>query len=385
MNASSGPGMRVLLDVSAVPASPVGAGVYTMELAEQLATHADVDLVLLCRRDDAGRWHDLAPGSEVRASAPRRRPTRLAWEQVEGARHAAGVEVWHGPHYTMPWQHLDVPAVVTVHDLTFFDHPEWHERAKVSFFRRAIRWSASRARVLITPSEVTTRRLHSLLAPRAEVLTIPHGVDHERFRPDPGGELVESDLAALRTIGARPPYVAFAGTLEPRKDVPTLVRAFGRLDATRPDLRLVVAGGEGWGTDPVRHAVERSGTATRVLRPGYVAADVLPALFRRAEVVAYPSLEEGFGLPVLEALACGAPVVTTAGTAMAEVGGDAALLVASGDDHALADALASVLDDTALANRLRSAGPRRAAEFTWRRSAAAHVGAYRAAARSLAA
>ncbi len=372
--------MRVLLDVSAVPARPVGAGVYTISLAERLARRVDVDLVLLCRRDDAGRWHDLAPGSEVRPSAPPRRAMRLAWEQVAGARQAAGVDVWHGPHYTMPWRNLPVPAVVTVHDLTFFDHPEWHERTKVSFFRHAIARSAARARVLITPSEVTTRRLHRVLAPRAEVVTVPHGVDHERFCPDPDDRLEAADLAVLRTIGVRPPYVAFAGTLEPRKDVPTLVRAFARIGETRPELRLVLAGGDGWGTVAARHEVERSGVATRVLRPGYVPADALPALFRRAAVVAYPSLEEGFGLPVLEALACGAPVITTAGTAMAEVAGGAALHVAAGDEVDLAAGLTRVLDDDALTNQLHAAGPPQASGFTWSRSASAHVEAYRAAA-----
>ena len=135
--------VRVLLDVSAVPDRPVGAGVYTVALAEGLERADAIDLVLLARRGDAQRWAALAPGVDVHAVVPSRRPS-CAWEQTGAPRLAArlGVDLWHGPHYTMPLR-LGMPAVVTVHDLTFFDHPEWHERSKVTFFRRMIK--ASRA------------------------------------------------------------------------------------------------------------------------------------------------------------------------------------------------------------------------------------------------
>jgi len=371
--------MRVLLDVSAVPDRPVGAGVYTIAVAQGLARSAGVELHLLARRGDT-RWPALAPGAEVHGDAPPGRPARLVWEQTRAAGIVAELrpDVWHGPHYTLPLR-AACPKVTTVHDLTFFDHPEWHERSKVLYFRRMIRASVARADTVICVSEFTARRLHVLCPRHAPVVVIPHGVDHDRFRPesDPA-----ADLAALAEHGIRPPYVAFSGTLEPRKDIPTLVDAFARIAGTHPDLRLVIAGGDGWGTKDVRDAVARSGVATRVLRPGYLGADVIAALFRRAEVVAYPSLEEGFGLPALETMASGTPLVSTNGSAVAEFAGDAAVLVAPGDAPALAAALASVLDDPALAARLRVAGPSIAAAFTWERSVHAHVRAYEAAARA---
>src|SRR5215212_9057976 len=131
--------VRVLLDVSAVPDKIARAGVYTTEITRHLARRDDVDLVLVARRGDAPRWRAIAPRALVQAVVPAARPARLAWEQVRGPQLAAALaaDVWHGPHYTMPAR-LRIPAVVTVHDLTFFDHPEWHERAKVVFFRRAI-------------------------------------------------------------------------------------------------------------------------------------------------------------------------------------------------------------------------------------------------------
>ena len=366
--------MRVLLDVSAVPARPVGAGVYTVALASGLAAHSAVDLHLLTRTSDDERWATLAPGAEVHAAVPNRRPTRLAWEQARAARLAEHVQpdVWHGPHYTMPVR-AKVPCVVTIHDLTFFDHPEWHERSKVFFFKRMIRASARHAKVLVCVSAYTADRLRALVAPRGEVVVAHHGVDHERFvtAGDPA-----ADRVALAPHGVEPPYIAFASTIEPRKNVPTLVDAFARVATDRPDLRLVLAGSDGWGARDARDAIAASGVATRIIRPGYVDNGTLPALFRQASVVAYPSFEEGFGLPALEGLACGAPVVTTAGSALGEVVGDAALLAPADDAAALAGAIASVLDDPALEARLREAGPRRAAQFTWSRCVEQHVEAY---------
>jgi len=274
--------MRVLLDVSAVPALPVGAGVYTVELCRALGGHAELELHLLTRIDDARRWEAIAPRATIHPEVPGSRPARLVWEQLQAPRLAErlSIDVWHGPHYTMPLR-LEVPAVVTVHDLTFFDHPEWHERSKVLFFRRMIRESAQRAHTLVAVSEFTARRLTEVLEPRASIRVVPHGVDHDRFRPDAP---LEADIDRLRSIGAQQPFVAFAGVFEPRKDLPTLVRAFSSVARRHRDLRLVLAGRDGWGALPVRDAVERSRVGSRILRPGYVAADTLPALFRRAAV-----------------------------------------------------------------------------------------------------
>jgi glycosyltransferase involved in cell wall biosynthesis len=367
--------VRVLLDVSAVPARPVGAGMYTVALASGLSARDGIDLHLLTRRDDTDRWRDLASTATVHASAPSRRPARLAWEQARGPALAERVrpDVWHGPHYTMPLR-TSVPCMVTMHDLTFFDHPEWHERSKVAYFRRMIRAAAQRATTVVCVSAYTADRLRALVAPTGDIAIIHHGVDHDRFTVA-GDEA--KDLAALAEHGIEPPYIAFASTIEPRKNVPTLVHAFAKVAATRPDLRLVLAGSDGWGAREAREAIAASGVATRVLRPGYLDNETFAAFFRRAEVVAYPSLEEGFGLPALEGLACGAPVVTSQSSALAEVVGDAALLVPPGNATALADALRRVLDDSTLSDRLRAAGPVRAATFTWQACVDHHVEAYK--------
>jgi len=367
--------VRVLLDVSAVPTRPVGAGVYTIALARGLSARPDVDLQLLTRRSDTDRWHDLAPTAALHPLVPNDRASRLVWEQVAGPGVGRRLrpDVWHAPHYTMPLR-TNVTTAVAMHDLTFFDHPEWHERSKVMYFRRMIAAAARRADAIVTGSHDAERGLRARFSPPGEIVVIYHGVDHARFSP--AGDAA-ADHAALARHGIVPPYVAFASTIEPRKDVPSLVRAFSYIASAHPDLRLVLAGGDGWGVEEARAAITASGVATRVLRPGYLDDAALAAFFRRAEVVAYPSLAEGFGMPALEALASGAPLVTTSGSSIEEVVGDAALLVPPADPVAIAQALEGVLGNPALAAKLRAAGPARAAGFTWDRSVDAHLDVYR--------
>ncbi|HEX5587437.1 MAG TPA: glycosyltransferase family 1 protein [Acidimicrobiia bacterium] len=383
--------MRVLLDVSAVPSDPRGAGRYVSELARHVVTGAtpDLEVVLLARRDDAARWRAVAADASdvevvVHPVVPGPRPVRLVWEQVAGPRLARrlALDVWHGPHYTVPLR-AALPRVVTVHDLTLLEHPEWHERPKALYFGRMIPAAVKHAAVSVCVSRHTADRLAAVVPAAAgararDVVVIPHGVDHDRFRPVSDPAL---DLATLGRFGVCAPYLAFLGTIEPRKDVASLVHAFAAVAPEHPDLQLVLAGGGGWHDGAVDAAIAASGVAERVVRTGYLPDDVVPALLRRAAAVVYPSLEEGFGLPALEALACGAPLVTTGGSSIEEFVGDAALLVAPGDTDALVAALRRVLvphEASALAAR----GPAQAAPYTWRAAADRHVDAYRRAAAS---
>jgi glycosyltransferase involved in cell wall biosynthesis len=408
----TGPGQRVSvsLDVSAVPGRPVGVGRFALDLVRVLARREDVALTLWCRRDDSWRWleasrsrvdlphgvPDTAPAAAssgtasepctvVRALAPSARPVRLVWEQLRlpGLLSRAQVEVHHGPHYTMP-ELARLPRVVTIHDLTFLDHPEWHERAKVPVFRRAIRVAARRATALLCDSERTAARLQELCHPEARVFVVPLGVDSERFRPvspefadaATSSDVGKGDSELLAQLGVRQPYILFLGTLEPRKAVPELVAAFDSIAGRNRELSLVLAGARGWGADDVDRQVASARHGDRVMLAGYVPDEAVPALLRSAAAVAYPAKEEGFGLPALEALACGAPLVTTSGTVMAELAGEAALTVTPGSVGDLAAALETALSGDGAAER-RSLGLEVASRCSWDASAQAHVLAYR--------
>ena len=368
--------LALSLDVSAVPERPGGVGYYTMALASSLAAREDVALTLLSRRDDQVRWTGLAPAARLRAAVPAARPARLAFEQVgfPSLLRSLDLALHHGPHYTMP-SRAPVPCAVTIHDCTFFDHPEWHQRTKAVFFRRAIRRAALGAGALICVSQVTAERLHASCQVRAPVVVAYHGVDHERFRPRepaPG-----ADRRALEAAGVPVdrPLVVFVGTLEPRKGVVPLVSAFDRVADGDGDVVLVLAGQPGWGLEETERALASARHAERIVRTGYLPDDAVPALLRQAAVAACPALEEGFGLPALEALACGAPLVTTEGTAMAEVAGGAATLVPPGNAALLADALDAMLRQ-APGDERRRRGIEVAGRYTWEASIAGHLDAY---------
>jgi alpha-1,3-rhamnosyl/mannosyltransferase len=234
-----------------------------------------------------------------------------------------------------------------------------------------------------TDSCVIAEEVVDLLgAPAERVRAVPCGVPVELLAEGqeelPVGlpvELREGSPGQPLEHGGRP-YVLALGKTEPRKDLPTLVRAFDALAGSHPDLELVIAGPVGWAEQPLRAAIDRAQNHRRIRRVGWVDQAERAALLRHAAAFAYPSIYEGFGLPPLEAMAAGVPVVTTNGGSLPEVVAGAAKIVPVGDPEALAVALATVIDDEPERRHLISAGRCRAAEFTWERSAAGLVGLY---------
>lgn len=370
--------MRVLLDVSDVPDEPDGTGVYVVNLVRALDAGAEIRLELLARSGDRARWRALAPRSRVHDRVPANRILRQGWWQVGATRTARrlGVELWHGPQHRLPAR-LPTRSVVTVHDMTPFDHPEYYARSVWTREQDTIRSSVAAADVVVAVSRSTAERVRELLEPRGPVLVAPHGVDRSRFRPIDDERGLEADRHALEEVGVRSPFLAHVGAIEPRKNVTGLVDAFARLMPSHPDLQLVLAGRPGWHSDDVERVVRHHGAGERVRTLGFVDSAVVAALYRRAEAVVAPSHAEGFGLPALEALACGAPLVASAGTPMEELAAGAAVLVRPGQDEELASAIERVLDDPRLAERLRAAGPRVAGRYSWGLCARAHIDAYR--------
>ena len=366
--------MRLALDASAVPDQPAGAGRYVVELARRLPGRG-VDTTLVTRRGDAARWHDYSPQARVAPLVPRARAIRLTYEatRLGASALARGVDVWHGPHYTMPRQG-STPCVVTIHDMTFFTNPEWHERTKVAFFRRAIVYAAQHARAIISVSHSTARLIDELLEGHAPVIVAPLGVDLGRFSLDSSGD---AEVLQRHGLDSGAQYFLFVGTFEPRKGIDVLLDAFDQVSQKNPDVELWLAGQHGWGITGVEARLSTHPASSRIRRLGFVPDDALAPLLRNSCAAVYPSRGEGFGLPVLEALACGVPVVTSRNTVMEEVAGDAATLTTAGSAPDLSRAMFDLLELSA-AERARGVrrGRDRAETFTWARCVDQHLVAY---------
>lgn len=372
-------GRRVALDVGALVGPRTGIGVFTHELATGLAARHDTDLVAY-----APTWrgrHQLAAATPRPAHVVTRpmaaRPLRALWRRLPVPPiewFTGDIDVVHGPNYVVPPTRR-AAAVVSIHDLTMVHFPELctpDTLAVVPLIRAAITRGAW---VHTDTDAVATEVIEHFGADPARVRTVP-------LAPSPTtGETNPAALGAavswVHELTGGAPYVLALGTVEPRKDLVGLVNAFGALADTHPEVRLVVAGPDGWGADALASALATSPVRDRIVRLGWVDGAQRAALLGGAGVLAYPSRYEGFGLPPLEAMAVGTPVVATAVPAVVETCGDAALLCPAGDTAALAQALGDVLDDRGgVAGRLRAGGPARASEFTWERTVSGIVELY---------
>ncbi|MCS7284049.1 MAG: glycosyltransferase family 1 protein [Anaerolineae bacterium] len=310
----------------------------------------------------------------IRTRWPTHRPlVRVLWEQFAQPLllREVNADLVHGPVYVVPLG-TSIPAVVTVHDLSFLRFPRFFRPANRLYLRLFTYLSVHRARRVLAVSAYTARETEQLLGVRREkIRVVYHGVDPV-FRP-----LRPHEVAAFRARHGLPDrFVLYVGTLEPRKNLVRLVQAVARLsEADRPFL--VLAGARGWYDEEIFATVERLNLKDRVLFPGYIPNEQLPLWYNAAQAFAYPSLYEGFGMPVLEALACGTPVLTSTASALPEAAGDGALLVDPTDVGAIADGLHRLLTDEALREELRERGLAHAARFSWARTAAETVALYR--------
>ncbi len=362
------PPPAVVLDLSAVHPFAGGGHSYAHILTRHLPGAGVEPLCLTRFGSSSDEWDQRT----VLPIVPRNRLRRLVWEQTSMLRalhrHAPKASVLHSIHYTMPERPnpAGLARVVTIHDLTFFTHPLGHSPAKRRLFRRAIQVAARRADQLICVSEATARDLLRLVDVRVPVDVIPHGIDHEHFTPhEPSSG---HDAAILGGLGIDGPYLLHLGTIEPRKNVGCFLEAAAKLRVGER-LDVVLVGGA-WPGE--RKALPRP-EGLRVHHLGVVRDAAIPALLRSARTVVYPSLAEGFGLPVIEALACGAPVVTSLGSVMEELVPDAVVTT----DPRSVDALCAALE-TALTGRGPSLDTRlaAAARFDVRECARRHVAVY---------
>ncbi len=368
--------MSVYFDISAAVHRRAGLGRYAESLARGLLPLLGEELAFFYNREAgieplAGLEH--VPSRTVSLGY---KPWRmLVWLGQAGRvgfnRLLPGARLYHATeHLLMPLR--GIPTVLTVHDLIFRRYPAHHKPLNRTYLNATLPLFCRRAGHIIAVSEQTKRDVMAAYGVPAAKISVIYEAADRRFRPQP-----PEVVAEVRARYSLPPrYVLFVGTIEPRKNLGRVLAAFERLHREGLTDALVIVGKRGWLYDDFFAQLEASPAREAVIFPGFVPDADLPAIYAGSQAVAFPSEFEGFGLPVLEGMASGAPVICSNTSSLPEVAGDAALLVDPLDTDALAAALRRVLADPALAADLRSRGYAQAARFSWPRAAQETVAVY---------
>ncbi|HEX8173635.1 MAG TPA: glycosyltransferase family 1 protein [Pyrinomonadaceae bacterium] len=368
--------MRIGIDAIPLVSLRTGVGHYTFELARALSLLSPADGFELISP------LPLLDSITSEINQPNLRSVRLGlnallrpWWAVRLPLYIrqTGLDVFHGTNFDVPlWNRC--ASVVTIHDLSLFIHRETHEKRLVRRARRRMPLMARTAHMIITPSESVKSEACDLFRISPErVVAVPEAA-RSCFKPVTGQEAAQ----VRRQLGIEDDFILFVGTIEPRKNLVTLARAFAEvLSSTNLRPQLVIAGKKGWLTEELFSYVNEMKAGERVRFTGYVPDEALAALYSSCKVCVYPSLYEGFGLPTLEAMACGAPVVTSRTPALMETVDDAARLVDPHDARALAVAITELLLDNDARRELSSKGLRRAAQFSWEKTARLTMEVYR--------
>lgn len=367
--------MRIGFDASALGAQTTGAGEYQRQLLAALpGADAELELTVYTAQGAEGR---LPPGAVAHAMpwAPGERVRRiasggLAWRRRWRRDH---LDLLHVPMYYLP-PGAPARSIVTIYDARFLRMPETYPRLRHAFLRAAVPWSLRRASQIITISEFTKRELVQLLGIAPERITVTLLAQRAEFHPVTEAAIVDTVRRKYR-LPAR--FVLSASALEPRKNLARTVEAFARGRSKGLPQELVLAGARYFGTDDIGHAIAKHGLEGQVHFPGYIDDADMPAVYSMADAFIYPSLYEGFGIPLLEAMACGTPVIAADASSLPEVAGPAACLVDPLDVESIAAGLVRVLGDDQVALQLRAAGFERIRGYSWARTARETVALYR--------
>ncbi len=374
--------MRIGLDGKILTLRAGGTGRYAINLtramlAEAAARRPELDFVIFTGPQTSREVMEEFRGACDECFLGAKSSVIRSLTLVPAALRRLRVDLFHGmDHVGIPLVGKTGRYVVTIHDVIPLILPETFTLRHRLVVRTALARVRRKADLALVPSlAVKGDVVRRLGLPEDRVVVTPEGCE-PRFRP----QAPESFGAVADRYGLPSRYVLAVGTLEPRKNLTTLLQAFARLRRgggdVDPNLQLVLAGARGWLDEPIFETVRSLGLEQAVRFPGFIDDDDLPAVYSGAALFVFPSLHEGFGLPLLEAMACGVPVITSNVASMPEVAGDAAMLVDPRDAGGLASAIAQVLRDEALRERLRAAGLARAGQFSWETAARRTLDAY---------
>ncbi len=364
--------MKIGIDITPITRTPTGIGMYTRHLLHEFASMASPDTFY-------GFAAGLRPLDTASLPLPYVRlmiPSRLLFSIWEVAgmprvdRVLGGLDVFHAVNYALP-PLKSAKGILTIHDLGFLRNPDWFSPKIMRPFSRGIHRYAHRANRIIAVSQATKDDIVTMLDIPPEHVQVVQEAADKAFVPVPHGPAARR---VADTLGITGPYILFVGNVELRKNVIGLLNAFSR--AKIPHL-LVVAGPHGWGSNKILDHVTRLNLSERVRFTGYIRdRAVFPSLYSAADAFIFPSWHEGFGLPVLEAMACGCPVITSNSSSLPEIGGDAAVYVAPEDTDGLAEKIEMLVGEEQTRAEMRERGFARARQFSWRRCAEETLACY---------
>jgi len=362
--------MEVGFITYALDRAPGGIGRYTRELMDALRQAGVALTVLQAGRTSKNNPNNglvSLPGAGLLPGLLTVGQAEIAWQ---ASRHK--LELVHDPTGCMPLMLTKARRVATIHDVIPYIYPETSTKLDWLIYRFWLPLAVRRLDAIITDSQQSKEDIVRYLPVKEEnVFVIPCAAS-ANYRPLERAEV----KATIERYDINFPYILYVGSLESRKNLPRLLEAYNRFHQQFPKWKLVIVGARKWKFSPIFETVQRLGLQSHVHFTGYVEEEDLPALYNGAELFVFPSLYEGFGLPVLEAMACGTPVITSNSSSLPEVAGDAALLIDPYDVDAIAGAMKQVLSDPALASTMRKKGLDRAQQFTWERTARETLAVY---------
>ena len=361
--------MQIGIDATALPPQPVGAGNYIIQLIRALVAGNDENRLVIFAQDRGPKLINLPSDSPVewhivQDSSP---VSRLIWEQtvLPGLVEKSRIDLLHSLHYTKPLR-LSCSSVVTFHDMTYYLFPQMHTWARRMVFPPVMRISAKQADALISVSESTRLDMIRLLEiDPGKIITTHLGVDSS-FK------VIDDEILLLEVVSkySLPEnFILYLGTIEPRKNLPLLISAYKQLVDGGIAHKLVLVGKYGWMYHEVLDLIKKLDLQSMVVITGYIPQDDLPLIYNLASLFVYPTIYEGFGLPALEAMACGVPVITSRIASLPEIVGDAGYLVSVDHEGELIEAMGQVLEDIDLQEELIHKGLDRSELFTWERTA----------------
>jgi len=371
--------MNIGIDATSIPKDKTGVGVYLINLIEEISKlDYNNKYYIFVQNDDIDEFrvdNDNFTIVSINSKIYRKTFFRLFWEQFELPLKLKqlNIDVLHSPHYTTPL-FTKIKKIVTFHDMTFYITPEVHTFFKRTLFKLYMLVSSKFADKILTVSKSTSNDVQNILNVKPEKITVTYNAKSYIYRPIDDSSKIET---VKNKYNISNKYILFVGTLEPRKNIKNLIMAFNKYKKNnKSKIKLVIVGKKGWMYEEIFEIVKTKKLENEVIFTGFVDLEDLPFLYNGAEAFIYPSIYEGFGIPVLEAMSCGTPVVTSNISSMPEIIGDAGLTINPKDSNELFQAIKTLLINKDLRKKYGKKGLERSRKFTWKNCAKITLATY---------